>query len=298
MIQAISGDAEFLKMVGDGTFGGFIHSVFKTIINIRCSTDGDLYALAAVKTDNAPNTIRVDSECFDDSVIKTNDRVVTAGNYLKLGHELVVSLERATRWQSVGPGAPYHPDALGANLKTARACLEEHGVAGGMKAAASGTAFSAAMSLMLGNASERLIDDLARKDVSAALDRAGDLIGLGIGLTPSGDDFLVGLLAVLSTEESLPFKDFCAGVRDRACGATNAISYMAIKKAAAGQVRETIARLLQLFRSERKTELTTAIRDVLMIGATSGTDIAWGIIRGFELVSEIGGQGHGTQSRH
>jgi len=300
MIRAISGDFNFVQKVKREIFDGFVHSIFSNIINIKCSRDGELYSLATIKTDNAPNTIILGNSCFEEIDIKADDYVFSSGCYLRIGDKTAISLGKTVEWVGAGAGISSDPDLLAGNLAIARDYLGKHGIAGGMKEASCAPVFAREMSRMLRRASTSLLEQLACGNLSQALEHSAGLIGLGIGLTPSGDDFLVGLLAVISTEENaLPvLKEFCKGVRERAESATNAISYMAIKKASEGRVRESIAHLLFCLRTGPEESLSSATQDVLAIGSTSGTDIACGILRGLELILEIGGQGHGTQSRH
>jgi len=138
---------------------------------------------------------------------------------------------------------------------------------------------------MLHERTQLLVSELQNKRMATAIIHAASLIGLGPGLTPAGDDFLVGLFTVFNIENHQYFShhSFCEEVVLHAKALTNDISYMALAKAAAGQVRESIIDLMEaLFRGSEE-ELISSLRRVLAIGSTSGTDIALGIIAGLEM---------------
>src|SRR5207247_11316713 len=95
---------------------------------------------------------------------------------------------------------------------------------------------------------------VARRNVpvDAAITAIGPLIGLGAGLTPSGDDFIVGYLAGLwstagSDSSRLRFMSSLGAWLSRAVVGTNAISCTYIKSAVNGNVSEPIATLAQRF---------------------------------------------------
>ena len=71
---------------------------------------------------------------------------------------------------------------------------------------------------------------------------------------------------------------------------TNAISYMALKKAGHGHVRESIIQLLQSIFTGKEEEVIASLNKVLNIGSSSGTDIALGLCFGLEANKKAGGQ--------
>jgi hypothetical protein len=125
---------------------------------------------------------------------------------------------------------------------------------------------------------------LRRGDAEAASTYAKAMVGLGPGLTPSGDDFLVGLFAVLHVPESPchGLKDLCAKLVADAVGKTNAISVAALKAAAHGRVREPVHALMRELVAGTCESVKAALAPVLAIGSTSGADMVAGIVSGFE----------------
>jgi hypothetical protein len=80
--------------------------------------------------------------------------------------------------------------------------------------------------------------------------------------------------------------------------ATNAISHAAVAAAARGEVRQSVARLLACMHGGDRQEICPALDDVLAIGSSSGTDIAWGVVCGLDVMLTIGEHAHGTAIRH
>jgi hypothetical protein len=131
-----------------------------------------------------------------------------------------------------------------------------------------------------------LIDATRNLQVDVAITAFMRLIGLGPGLTPSGDDFIVGYLAGLwSTAGSDPsrvrFMSSLGAWLSRAAAGTNAISCTYIKSAINGNVSEPIATLAQRFgQSNSMDSVREATRTALQVGNTSGADGVLGLLLG------------------
>ena len=118
------------------------------------------------------------------------------------------------------------------------------------------------------------------------------LVGLGEGLTPSGDDVLVGALAGL--DAALEVSDEAAALRQRLCAElergtsrTTRLAAQMLDAAAAGFYAEPVLGLLQtlaLPKPGAKT-LERAVADLLAIGHRSGADTLRGIGVALERVA-------------
>lgn len=128
----------------------------------------------------------------------------------------------------------------------------------------------------------------ATKDLQSEDARASvmPLIGLGPGLTPSGDDFLVGYLAGLwSTAGDSPSRmQFLAALKTEICAIarnTNEISCAYLRSAAKGHVAEPIAKLAQqLKQANDMRSVRVATQAALQVGHTSGADGVLGLLLG------------------
>lgn len=122
------------------------------------------------------------------------------------------------------------------------------------------------------------------------LDKLGCLlerfIGLGEGLTPSGDDFLVGLMWSFwvdrKTREALQLV-FRAALRTRV-NKTNSISAQMLQYAACARFTEPLVRL---FRADEQTDFHAAFENIAAFGHTSGLDTLCGLLAGLNFSAHL-----------
>lgn len=115
------------------------------------------------------------------------------------------------------------------------------------------------------------------------------LVGLGLGLTPSGDDFLTGCLATLwyslgpgdSRVERLR-KEIALRLER-----TTFISAQMLQAACEGRFRASLQKLVaQVFRDDGR-ELQRALDALLAVGASSGRDMAAGVLAACRILDRL-----------
>ena len=113
---------------------------------------------------------------------------------------------------------------------------------------------------------------------------AETLCGRGPGLTPSGDDFLAGCMAVgwLLYGPQPAFLASCQCVNEIARRRTHELSQCWLAYAAAGDVASPIGTLLSALTSQDQEGLERATTHVLALGASSGYDLLQGILYGIK----------------
>ncbi|MHA0858187.1 oxamate carbamoyltransferase subunit AllH family protein [Paenibacillus sp. CMAA1364] len=293
MRLAKSGDGELIQRIIHRKFYGFVHSTFNRTLNIQCLESGSLYTIACKGIDNAPNTLVIDLDRFEDVDIAVNDIVSSEHSIVSIANKMSITVDGAMEWNCVLPIYPSEVDVLEKNLFIMKRYINNHGKNSGIERVyTSDSPFDFEMSKMLHERTQLLISELQNKRMSTAIKYATSLIGLGPGLTPAGDDFLVGLFTVFNIKDSpyVSYQSFREEVVSQAKSLTNDISYAALEKAAVGKVRESISDLMSdLFRSNEEG-LIGSLRKVLAIGSSSGTDIALGIVAGLEINMKIGGR--------
>jgi hypothetical protein len=101
--------------------------------------------------------------------------------------------------------------------------------------------------------------------------------GLGIGLTPSGDDFNAGMLAVYRAAEKIFGRDYSELINDIYAGAIggNFISNAFLRCARDGCFTETQKALMIALVSKSDDEINTCTKELCKTGKTSGAD--WGV---------------------
>jgi hypothetical protein len=285
-MYAISGDSDFIQKIKASEFTGYVHSIFNRTVNVQSLETGELYTVACHEIDNGPNTLILQVDCFNPINLAINDHVYAEKNVLHIANKLAMTVDKAALWESILPIYPQNVETLNRNLTKMKDYIDNHGIGGGMKKSNhSPTAFEMELSRMLEERTDSLLTELSNKRMSESIEKASKLIGLGPGLTPSGDDFLVGLFTVLNIQKSPKYhlKDFGKEVVKLAKPLTNDISYMAIQKASIGKVRESIISLVTSILYGTEEDLILSLNKVLKIGSSSGTDIALGIVAGLEV---------------
>jgi hypothetical protein len=129
----------------------------------------------------------------------------------------------------------------------------------------------------------RLAGAVRSHDRITTLQCAANLIGLGPGLTPAGDDFLIGLLAGLTLSAQAQMQiDFlrtiCSGI-DLLSNATTSVSQQHLRDACALVFSERLSDLcVSIALGAPKLRLVSLVAAQVAVGASSGTDAAAGLI--------------------
>ncbi|HEU5369080.1 MAG TPA: DUF2877 domain-containing protein [Ktedonobacterales bacterium] len=141
-------------------------------------------------------------------------------------------------------------------------------------------------------ATRRLLEGVTRQQSQLVRQAASSLIGLGPGLTPSGDDLLIGFIAatsLLATPLGLSkamYQRLHSELLTIARGRTNKLSITWMEYAEQGAVAEHVGRLIKALVVDDARLLEEAALAVLKSGATSGGDLLAGIILGSRCLIE------------
>jgi hypothetical protein len=120
-------------------------------------------------------------------------------------------------------------------------------------------------------------------DAQATASSAVALIGLGIGLTPSGDDFLVGLLAGLEASDHPMRGALAAAIARQARGRTTEFSAALLEHACRGEFSQRLHDVLIAIAAGDVAALRHAIARAMAYGATSGADTLAGLFCALEV---------------
>ncbi len=133
----------------------------------------------------------------------------------------------------------------------------------------------------------RAIDRAIRiGDRAAAARAAHGLIGLGPGLTPSGDDALGGIESALHAAGH-PVAGFLGAALDDVETRTTAVSVALLRHAARGEVAERVHRLLDGLTAPDPAGIAQAIKTGVRHGATSGSDLLAGVLLGLDAATGL-----------
>lgn len=281
-------------------FSGVIHSIFHQACNVRLASDA-LLTLVSSEKGNLSQGIRLGTppKFTFLNQLRVGQPFACRGGILRIsGSELSVDLRTASLW---------HIDLKGLRVDlrqrdTARAWavawleLGKHRYWNGISSMIAAIPVPRQNSMtspgiktlveMAVQTVPALIDATRNLQVDGAITAIRPLIGLGPGLTPSGDDFIVGYLAGLwstagSDSSRLRFMSSLGAWLSHAAAGTNAISCTYIKSAVNGNVSEPIATLAQRFGQAKSMDsVREATRTALQVGHTSGTDGIQGLLLG------------------
>jgi hypothetical protein len=277
-------------------FTGAVHSVFEKVCNIRLD-DGRLLCLLLPQLANLPHGIRIEAPQLDFSQqLKVGQKVGCRAGVLRLGEaDLSIDLTSARLWRSElsRPGVDLDQPGAALAWRAAWRALYRHerGDPGAQHPKRLDRRLLAVSpSDPLRRAAFREALRLTRATRFLRADRAGAaidrLIGLGPGLTPAGDDVIVGFLAGLwsaagDRPERLAFLASLGAAVLRAAAATNEISRAFLRHAAGGSVAEPLVLLARrIGEAASPHEVERAAVSALVVGHTSGADGTLGLLLG------------------
>jgi hypothetical protein len=263
--------------MASGDFTGAVHSVFGRACNIALD-GGSMLTLLAAEFGNVPHGARLDTPpgFKFDRALGTGERVGCRGGVARFATAgLAVRLSGARRWHAeldhlvVDLGLP----RVAAAWKLTQLVMELHA-----RAHSQG-------GLNLPHARRKALPDavsaLRRRASKTAVVR---LVGCGPGLTPAGDDLLVGFLAGLRASagncasRQAFLAEFSATVRGAATG-TNAISRTYLEHASDGAFAEPLVHLVRCIAEGAEAHHVEAAAGMaLAVGATSGADGVRGLL--------------------
>lgn len=258
-------------------FDGTAYSVFRRACNIQTS-DGELLALLANDLGDSPHGIRIATPAgFDFQTHIGAGRTVScrAGIARVAGSELSIDLSSARRWRGDVSG-------LAADL-TRPQSVKAWAVARSELAKKS---FPKALPVQITRAVPRLMEAVREQRPHQAVHAFAPMIGCGDGLTPAGDDVLVGYFVGLWSaagrdRHRLMLLAALAPPIEAAAQQTNDVSRVYLKHAAYGLAGSHIVALAgQIAVGGAAARVRSAVRIAMAAGASSGPAGVYGLLMG------------------
>ena len=261
-------------------FEGEVHSIFSKAFNIRTEED-ELISIVAAEKLNGPHRIllKLPEDDFISFGIKRGTKTVRTAQEISIDNgNFLISLEKAKRWSSqVEIKKEISAGKIGDAIFYLKIFL-----AGEKKNR---------ISQELEVRTQKLIKSIEEENSPKISKNVKRLIGFGEGLTPSGDDFLVGLvtsLHFLDNSESQHLLQKIKRIINLEKERTTFLSGKFLEYACQGKFSETILSLMKTIFSEDREEVEEATKRCLDFGATSGRDTILGVFEGLSLnVKEI-----------
>ncbi|MGL4673504.1 MAG: DUF2877 domain-containing protein [Wohlfahrtiimonas sp.] len=277
MIYAVQSMDECLihQWQGCESFAYRLHSRFSHAINWM-DTDGELITFLSEGLPNGPNTLIVDIESFDDWALDESVMLTKFAQGLSLFNtniELFIQ-DNVQLWQAELPKlSKVNNDAILAIhlfLSLHNGDLQE---------------IEKKIYYKLDDNHQALCKAIDAKNYDEVIKSIQANIGLGLGLTPSGDDRLVGFLlgCFIQSPRNIDLLESIQKAVAMSQDRTNDISYAMLKHATAGRFNEWLVQLIHVIADGDMTALDDAIEDVFSIGSRSGGDMLKGLVLSLEL---------------
>lgn len=123
---------------------------------------------------------------------------------------------------------------------------------------------------------------LREQDDEAAVAEGRSLVGLGVGLTPSGDDTLVGLAAAMVATGDPRARTLAAAWSRDASTRTTAVGAAYLAHAARTEFSAALRRVVAAILGGEDDEVRRSVAVLLAWGATSGADTLRGVVGGVD----------------
>lgn len=282
ILYGLTADSYFLNLLNQPKMIGKVEQVFNKAINI--SINNRLFTLLSSQLDNAPNSCRLINKDFSLLQIKSGDDFYLFDNEILINEHYSLSFSLCKKWQQ--PSIIFCPDKIKqksyqsfllAQLNTVDLILSND--KSSLFNYQGDNVFYLSSSVKLTQLRTCLINLLKTEQHEKFVSVINQLVGLGIGLTPSGDDYLVGLMAFLLLENHPAhsfYPEFYQGIvqsKDR----TTPISAMTLEKALKMEYRENMHQLIQSLVEANETEIYSQFLEIFNIGSSSGSDMLFGI---------------------
>lgn len=282
-----------------------VHSVFRRVANLRLGP-GDLLSLSAPEVALAPNGVAIELP-VDVTMggLGFEPGQPAALDSMGLGvpdAHVEVTFSGATRWEPRPRVCRVASTELARRAGEARKLAIAEGESGSLLPLlwgreAQGGAVLTGVGLAARGAVALLSDGAPRCDGSAVKQAASRLAGLGPGLTPSGDDLLTGFAAAwtLSAKATgLPRRARTRVAIALLAGASGRASELGgawLAHAVRGEVAEPMGQFFTALLGGAPGGMAPALRGVLALGATSGTDWMVGALLGADAALTAGARG-------
>ena len=261
-------------LVPTSDFTGRVHSVFEHACNIACN--GTLLTLCMSSAGDGPTTLRLAHGSARDlrDLFNVGEVVRCRGSRLQT-RRVEIEWTHASVWRPLPWGHLLPPRRIDAHLRHAFGRLAQRRRTHASVIEGEGASVVSA-----------LRDACRALDSEQAVRHAARLVGWGEGLTPAGDDFLLGLVAGLDAlvgdnEHRHTFHRMLTAALNALTPRTTAIAAHCLHLAAGGHYTEPLHRLRHALLCEDDIgTVDAALCAALAVGATSGADTVSGLLAG------------------
>jgi hypothetical protein len=263
--------------------------VFERVINL-VNQEGDVLAVASRQLGAGPFSLVLDDGPFPTGVDESASLLIFE-NGLWLG-EWLIDAENAQLWDPTPDwaAARIQHDLSWASSHIA-ALLEEHAPSDSFARLVLDPLSTSTLPARIMQTIEQnlplLYSGIHSFDIGAAAKAAKSLAGLGPGLTPAGDDLLLGIMHGLWATRA-DATGLITAIAAAATPRTHALSAAWLTAAAAGEAAEPWHALISALAAADKAALRSAVLHILPTGHTSGADSLAGFLAVLQIQAHAG----------
>jgi len=283
-VQALTADEAFLSERGSG----WIEQVFSRAVNLYLPAQQRLMTLLCEDYDNAPNSSRLALTHFD-GLFRPGEPVQFHPSGILVGEDKWLDTTSCQRWQPTTPqlsGERFRQIPWQQWCEVIHQQLQDNQT---LFLWRGDNPFYQAIALALQQRRQTLFNALLQgREITSAV---ANMVGLGIGLTPSADDYLVGLSTILfidghpAQHYRNDFYSALAVAREN----TTQLSAITLEAAFSQRYRESIFGFINGMINEPTRFSIQAIANIKNIGSSSGCDMLYGMADACALSQTYGG---------
>jgi len=296
MLLAKSVASDLNDILTSETVEGIVHSVFDQACNIQLDRNS-LVTLISSKLPNYPAAIKLDiaeDQKLCSFGLKVGMKAIVKKDEIKIPEVCVsIKLTGVKVWDSAPLflRSKISEEMLCENIEKIRGLTLKYGEIEGIASILDGDKVANHYKDFIINSVKRLAKGISDFDFKEITEASKRLIGLGPGLTPATDDFLLGILASLyymgyyfgNHLEDL--KKIAGFMIYDLPGRTTFISEIMLRNGMKARFSEPIRDLMLAV--IHNTSVQDKCINLLSIGGTSGSDCAAGIVFGGELMAKV-----------
>ncbi|HGY1167181.1 TPA: DUF2877 domain-containing protein [Citrobacter braakii] len=283
-MRALTADGAFLAYRGTGR----VEQVFSRAVNLFIPEQQRLFTLLSECCDNAPNSCRLAlTHCED--LFQPGEPVSFTQSGIAVGYDKWIETSGCLMWQMPRGSPDAERFATISWRHWAEVIRQQLNRDDTLFLYQGDNPFYQEITRELQLRRQSLITALSTgENICIAV---SDLIGLGIGLTPSSDDYLVGLSTILFISGHPLNKyrqDFLTALQI-AGNNTTLLSKITLEEAFHQRYRESVTRLVTHIITEQPHVARKFITDIKNIGSSSGCDMLYGMADACGLSQRSGG---------
>ncbi len=266
------------------------YHIFEKVTNL-INADGDVITLMLSPAEMNPLALEVEAALDFRAHLTPHSEVRLEGEVLRVG-ELAVMLGSVHAWDP-RPDWPAARRQLADVLRLV-GFLEARLIADPIPESLAVFVAPGALESPVGGWQERArvgiqvyLNGVSAGDPASAGDFAAGLAGLGAGLTPSGDDFLIGVMhALWCTTPPDQARVICAAIAQAAAPRTNQLSANYLSRAALGEASGSWHDLVAALGRGDREGLLAPFAALCHLGHTSGQDALAGYLLGMRAIGK------------